>query len=456
MHRFLVVLMVLGGISLGEAQTFDDFLDRVNDAPDSQKSAIVDSFMAAADLFPFIEQDALAHFIYRGSASRVNVPGDANSWDANASPMTKIQGTNLWYFTQAFESDARLDYKFVFNGSTWILDPLNPHQVSGGYGPNSELSMPQYVQPEEIIYRPEIPHGILRDTTFFSTHLGNSRTVRIYTPPGYEGSSDRYGMILFHDGLEYVTLAYANRVIDYLIWQGRIEPVIGVFVPPVNRTSEYAGGLKDEFSAFIVEELIPWVDARYRTRPEPACRATLGASNGGNIALWLGLHHADVFGLIAAQSSNVETSIANGFQDGPKLDLTFYLDIGTYDIAVLIPMVRNLRQIVEAKGYEYEYHEYHEGHSWGNWRAHIDDALALFFPTAPPGARGDVNGDMAVNILDAILVVNIILEIQEPTVEQTWAADCNGEPGNCDGDGIANILDVVKIVRLVLELEECE
>jgi hypothetical protein len=63
---------------------------------------------------------------------------------------------------------------------------------------------------------------------------------------------------------------------------------------------------------------------------------------------------------------------------------------------------------------------------------------------------------MAVNILDAILTVNIILEIQEPTDEQARAADCNGPVDHCDGDGEINILDVLKIVNLALELEACE
>jgi enterochelin esterase family protein len=46
----------------------------------------------------------------------------------------------------------------------------------------------------------------------------------------------------------------------------------------------------------------------------------------------------------------------------------------------LIPLVRNFIPILSAKGYTYQYHEYHEGHSWGFWRAHIDDALEMFFP----------------------------------------------------------------------------
>ncbi len=285
--------------------------------------------------------------------------------------------------TKIFERDARLDYKFIINGSTWILDPLNPHKVSGGYGPNSELRMPDYVMPPEIENRPEIPPGKVLTTTFQSAQLGNSRTIRIYTPPGYETNTDSLGLILFHDGLEYLPLASAQNVLDNLIADQKIMPVIAIFVPPVKRTEEYAGGLQMKFTAFIVSELMPWVDQNYRTHRNPDFRATLGASNGGNIALWLGLNHPEQFGNIAAQSSYVQPSIFTRFENETKKNLRIYLDIGTYDIPLLVPMVRDFEKIIAAKGYPYHYLAFHEGHSWGNWRAHLDDALTFFFQPVP-------------------------------------------------------------------------
>ena len=53
------------------------------------------------------------------------------------------------------------------------------------------------------------------------------------------------------------------------------------------------------------------------------------------------------------------------------------------------------------------------------------------------------------------MVANIILEIIEPTAGQIWRADCNGPLGNCDGDGSINVLDAVKIANIILELDEC-
>lgn len=362
------------------SQTFSDFLTRTYATSENQRAALIDSFMKAVPVFPFIEQDTLAHFIYQGNASSVTVPGDANGWNPNANYMSKISGTNFWFRTEVYENDARLDYKFVLNGSTWILDPRNPNICTGGYGPNSELRMPAYLMPSEIAYFPGIAHGILKDTTLYSVNLGNSRTIRVYLPLGYSDSARRYPMILFHDGLEYISLASATNVLDYLIHHQRIEPVIAVYVPPVNRTNEYAGSQQNKFTRFIIEELIPWVDARFRTLQSPEKRAVLGASYGGNISLWLGMNHPEIFGNVAAQSSYIQGSIVGGFQNNPKLDLKIHLILGTYDIAQLIPMVRNFIPILDAKGYTFRYNEYHEGHCWGFWRAHIDDALEMFFP----------------------------------------------------------------------------
>ena len=70
-------------------------------------------------------------------------------------------------------------------------------------------------------------------------------------------------------------------------------------------------------------------------------------------------------------------------------------------------------------------------------------------------AKGDANGDCSVNILDVMSVINIILELETPTEEARWRADCNGPTGLCDGDGEIDIIDALKIITLILGLDEC-
>ncbi|MEI7664390.1 MAG: T9SS type A sorting domain-containing protein, partial [Bacteroidota bacterium] len=60
--------------------------------------------------------------------------------------------------------------------------------------------------------------------------------------------------------------------------------------------------------------------------------------------------------------------------------LDLYIDIGTYDIDILIPMVHGLRDILQARGYAFLFREWHEGHSWGNWKGHLKLPLTRFFP----------------------------------------------------------------------------
>ena len=254
--RILLLILLFSAVRV-PAQTFQDFLDQVTAAPESLRTALVDSFVTVHPQSPVFEADTLAHYYYRGTATSVTVPGDANQWNPGLFPMTRLSTTNFWYRTQVFENDARLDYKFVLNGNNWILDPRNPYTVSGGFGPNSELRMPGFVQPPEIAYNPSIQHGALADSSFYSVNLGNTRTISVYTPPGYGSPIDSFGVMVFHDGQEYISLGSARNVLDYLIHEQRIEPIIAVFVPPVNRTEEYAGSLQDEFTAFIVDELMP-------------------------------------------------------------------------------------------------------------------------------------------------------------------------------------------------------
>ena len=69
--------------------------------------------------------------------------------------------------------------------------------------------------------------------------------------------------------------------------------------------------------------------------------------------------------------------------------------------------------------------------------------------------KGDANRDCSLDILDAMVAVNIVLELVDPTSDEYWCTDCSGPYGICDGDGVVDILDVIKIVNLILGLDFC-
>lgn len=367
------------------AQDFNDMLDKISQSSDSlTKKAVIDSFMQKNQVFPLTSNNECI-FIFRGNAQRIIVTGDHTQWSQRGDTMQRIAGTDLHYVKKNFPSDARIDYKFI-NGTNWILDPKNPLTCPGGFGPNSELRMPGYPEQPELIGNTDIPRGTIVDTTFRSNALNNSRAIKVYVPSGYS-QAQQYPVILFHDGIDYVNLAKAPAIIDRLIFMNRIRPIIAVFVPAVNRTPEYAGNSIVQYENFISGEIMNWVDSRFSTIRNPEYRAVAGASNGGNIALYCALKSPQVFGKVAAHSSNVISTIMNGYDVYPSLPISVYADIGTYDIPQLIPMVKQFKQVLDKRGYIHKYKEINEGHSWGNWKAHMNEYLEFFFPPIPSSVK---------------------------------------------------------------------
>ena len=368
------------------AQTFDGLIQRIAAEDPSKRPAIVDSFMIAQTPKGFpVTTDSMAYFVYRGKVdSTIEVTGDYTQWSPNGDSMRNVSATDLYYFGRKFEPDARIDYKFINDGN-WILDPLNLHIVNGGFGQNSELAMPSYLQPATIRYNPAIPHGTLSTFTLISSYTGDSRSVTVYLPPHYDSSSLRYPSLYVHDGPDYLSLASMANVIDNLIDAKQIRPMIGVFIPSgADRAGEYRLGKITQFTNMMIKELVPYIDSVYRTDASASQRGTMGASDGGHIALYLAVNYPETFGLVGGQSSTITDLFRIPVQTGPKISVKFYLDVGTYDISSksfrLLPLNRDFRDLLMRKGYAIRYAEYHEGHSWGNWRAHTGDILKTLYP----------------------------------------------------------------------------
>jgi len=359
---------------------FDLFLDQIAAAPYASRQALVDSFMAAIDSLPkpFVEESC-AVFIYQGNPSAPpEVPGDYNGWDPNVDAMIRIDSTNFCYHREYLPLDARTDYKFIVNGN-WILDPLNPRTVTGGFGPNSELVMPAFIDPPEIQPDSSLEAGVILTTNFTSQIMGNTRTLHIYLPPGYSSGSESYPSIYVNDGGEYISLGSIDHVLDYCIGHNLARPLIAVLVDPVNRNVEY--WLNDDYRRFIVEELVLYIDAQYRTLTSPENRAIMGASLGGVTSFYIAYSNPEIFGCAGGHSSALwinDGQMIAMIQNGENRPIRFYLDCGTFETSNLQDN-QTLRDVLQAKGYDFIYYEFHDGHSWGNWRGHIDNILEAFF-----------------------------------------------------------------------------
>jgi enterochelin esterase family protein len=380
---FLYLTVLIVSISSSFGQSFADFIEYVNSLPEEEKIPVVDSFMTAVEPlgFPYLTGDT-ANFIFRGEATNIRIAGDFNGWDPGLYYMANVSGTDFFYRSKTFEMNARLDYKYVVNGSSWILDPLNPNTCTGGFGPNSELAMPAYVQPWEIESYPGTPEGTIIQDQLSSSNTGSIFQLKIYLPPGYdEDLPGGYPTVYFQDGFEYISLGYADNVLDNLIDSSLCSPVIGVFVRPNNRNEEYAGSLRNPYRLFFVEELVPFIDENYNTIRNSRGRALLGDSFGGNISALISYNHPDAFGNCGLHSGAFWPNDFEAFHlivEGETKAIRWSSVWGTYE--GLWENMRAFRDSLTTSGYEFKWLELPEGHSWGLWRATIDEMVPYFFP----------------------------------------------------------------------------
>jgi enterochelin esterase-like enzyme len=365
-----------------ELTSFSELLAYADDLDSAELANLVTAYLDTLSKVPSIENGTDAYFLYVGSASSVAVAGDFNGWNPSGSSFSQFEDFDLWYKKISFESNARVDYKLVLNGSNWILDPKNPNRIAGGFGANSELAMPAYFQPLEIEKRNGIETGTVSQLSLASTNTGKTYTIHVYTPSGYNEDS-QYPVAYFQDGAEYLSLASTANVFDNLIADAEIEPLIGVFVVPTDRNVEYAFEDRFKYTDFFVQELVPYIDSNYGTEALANRRAVIGDSYGGNISAIIAFSNPEVFGNCGIHSGAFQPNDfhTNGIvMDGVKKDIKVVSIWGTYEGSSLPPNMRKVRDYLIEKEYEVIWKELPEGHSWGLWRATQDDMLEFFFP----------------------------------------------------------------------------
>jgi len=339
--------------------------------------------LKANNQIPFVFNDSVI-FLYRGEESSVSWAGDFSGWR----PLNGIQleESNVWMLEKVYPVDARLDYKVVV-GDNWILDPDNNNVQYSGFGPNSELRMPEWIYPEETILAAGVNRGDLSDNIKIvasEVTLSYNLQYKVYTPFGYDQLANLPVMYVA-DGHEYADdrLGSMLIVLDNLIHDQVIKPIIVVFIDPRNpdnlgenrRADQYTGNRK--FADFVADELVPTIDANYKTSNNANDRAILGTSYGGWNAGYFGVTRSDRFHLIGIHSPAFDANVINDYKNSEQLPLKIFMSTGViYDTQ---DKARAMKLVLDEKEYPLNYIEVNEGHSWGNWRALIKEPLVYFF-----------------------------------------------------------------------------
>jgi enterochelin esterase-like enzyme len=150
----------------------------------------------------------------------------------------------------------------------------------------------------------DVPHGHVHQILFPSKSTDTSRRAFVYTPPGYgNDTNNRYPVLYLQHGwgedeTAWSNQGHANLIMDNLIAEGKIQPFIIVMTYGMTNEIKF-GGLKDfditPFQTVLVDELIPYIDANFRTLADQEHRAMAGLSMGGMETKMITLNKPDVF-----------------------------------------------------------------------------------------------------------------------------------------------------------------
>jgi len=248
----------------------------------------------------------------------------------------------------------------------------------GGFGGTIELGpddKPAFPDPPAgfNVKRDNIPHGELTAVQYDSKTLGTRRQIRVYTPPGYSANRKYPVLFLLHgmgwNDLEWTDQRHADIVIDNLLADGKIQPMVIVFPngdssmtadaiaaagggawmggarggagagarggpaaagagaaagargpgadaaagargPGAGGARGGAGGFNSWLTPFendLLKDIIPFVESRYSVYTDPDHRALTGLSMGGGQALNIGLVHPETFAYVGGFSSAPDT-----------------------------------------------------------------------------------------------------------------------------------------------------
>ncbi|MBC7932638.1 MAG: alpha/beta hydrolase [Rubrivivax sp.] len=245
---------------------------------------------------------------------------------------------------------------------------------------------------------------------FHSEFLDRDRDVTVYLPPGYDADdARRYPVLYLQDGQNlfdgttsfiYGQYWHVGETADALIGERIVEPlvIVGINNTGERRIDEYTptrdgrtklGGRADLYGRFLVEELKPFVDARYRTLADAPNTGLGGSSLGGLVSLHLGIKHPHIFGKLAVLSPSIwwdrKVILNNVRKLESKPALRVWIDVGTEEGDYAVKDASSLCAALVARGWrldaDLKYLEA-EGaqHNELAWAERVGPVLRFLFP----------------------------------------------------------------------------
>jgi enterochelin esterase-like enzyme len=360
-------------------------------------------------------------------ASEVTLNG---SWD-NGNNLKMMRDTaGVWSTTIGPLSPQLWGYSFLVDGAK-VLDPGNGETQRDG-ARYDNLLMVSGPESEWWEFK-QVPHGTVQAVWYPSPALKLSgRRMMVYTPPGYETSTAKYPVLyLLHGGGgdedAWLTMGRANIIFDNLIAAGKVKPMIVVMPngnatqsvsqgfaygptparqsvqaprpPPIQAAgaAQGAGGrgagggrggapqpYAGSYPQSLVEDVIPFVEQRFRALTNKDDRAIAGLSMGGGHTVAATNNNPGKFGYIGVFSAGGRTTdeefqrqLAAVKAAGVKF---YWLGAGTTDFAR--DGTVQLSELVKKDGFATTYREIPGRHYWFIWRDFLTQYAQILFQSA--------------------------------------------------------------------------
>ncbi len=305
MKKKIRLILILSVLSLagytGSAQTTqpviaDDFIPSTLNQPGQE--------------YPQVNSQGYARFrIYAPAADSVKV-----SLGGKGGTILSKNADGFWTGTTAGPMDEGFHYYNITIDGGKFNDPgaLNFY---GSTRWESGIEIPAHDQ--DFYALKNVPHGNVQQVLFPSPSTNTSRRAFVYTPPGYDSkSAKRYPVLYLQHGWGEDETAWSNQghvnlIMDNLIAEKKTEPFL--IVMTYGMTNEVKmGGMRnfkiEPFQAVLLDELIPYIDASFRTIAKPSHRAMAGLSMGGMETHTITLNKPGVFSSYALLSGGIYTA----------------------------------------------------------------------------------------------------------------------------------------------------
>ena len=253
---------------------------------------------------------------------------------------------------------------------------------------------------QEFFALKNVPHGLVSENIYFSKLTNSFRRCFVYTPANYnENTKTRFPVLYlqhgsFEDETGWAVQGKANLILDNLIASKKASPMIVVmdngyaYKPQENNNRQ-----ESVFEEVMINEIIPMIDAKFRTIANRENRAIAGLSMGANQTMRIMMNHLDTFSHYGGFSGtanypstdaiNVSTFLDGKYNDGKSVNTKmklFWLGLGTKEPTPFPGSVGAFRKMLEQQGIKYTFYESPgTAHEWLTWRRCLNQFAPLLF-----------------------------------------------------------------------------